>query len=155
VIGPGQAELRPQFERALDAPAEQRAVDLREAIGCGCHHAQPQVLGVRDREGDLVTTVVAEHDVLATEQRLADARGVDVSAAAVDERQRRRGYNERHGADATPTQAGWLAGNRWSFFLITRLHASNNRHLAMRHFTLHHRACVDRGQSRRRRLSSS
>ena len=69
VIGAGQTELRAQRERALDAPADQRAVDLREAVGGDGHHAEPRVVGIGEREPDLVAALVGEPDVLARRQR--------------------------------------------------------------------------------------
>jgi hypothetical protein len=87
-----QAELLAPRERTLDAPREQRAIDLREAVGGRREHAQLAVLGIRDGEADLVAVVVDEPHVLAGGQRGA---GLDVAAAAADERHGGRGERQR------------------------------------------------------------
>ena len=86
VVGAGQAELGTPREGALDAPAEQGAVDLREAVGEHGDHAEHGVVGVGDREAELLAVVVGEAHVLAGRQReIRDPAGVDIAAATGEE----------------------------------------------------------------------
>jgi hypothetical protein len=64
-IGPDEAEPRAQRERPLDAPPEQRAVDLREALGGRRQDADLVVVRIEDREPELGAAVVRDPDVLA------------------------------------------------------------------------------------------
>ena len=87
VIVARQAELGAPRECALDAPAEQGAIDLGEAIGGRREHAQLAVLGIGDRDADLGTAIILDLDVLSRlEADLVRAMKVGIPTAARDER---------------------------------------------------------------------
>ena len=99
----GDAERAPQRERALDAPADQRAVDAREAVGRRREHAHALVVRVGNREADLVAARVDQAQLLAGRARLAARRPLHVAPAAGDERRGARRQLQR--SQAAPARA--------------------------------------------------